>query len=257
MGGKLYELLAVEKDAKDVFAKIIDETLKTFNQRSAHFIESRKSYSPFNDQDKDRPDEEFTPMVTTVKDKLDYSQASIVRFIDIELQKERGNQSASADVVVELPDGTTEIILEKAPVTFLVQMESALERVRKVYEEIPTIDPSKVWSDDVTRTGVWKSEPIERIRTKKIPKVITKAEATDKFQAQTEIVMSDEAVGTWTQTYASGGLSPKQKSQLLNRIDCLISGVKIARSRANAQETESAKVGLKFFNYINQGFKVN
>jgi hypothetical protein len=252
--GKLHELLAVEKDAKDVFAKIIEETLKTFNQRSAHFVESRKVYSPFKDDDKDRPDEEFTPMVTTVKDKLDYAQGAIVRFIDIELQKEHGNQAASADVIVELPDGTTETILEKAPVTFLVQMETALERVRKVYMEIPTTDPSKVWSVDESRVGVWKSNPIERVRTKKVPTVITKAEATDKFQAQCEIVMSDEAVGTWTQTYASGGLSPKQKSQLLARIDALIVGVKIARSKANAQDTESFKVGQKFFNYINQGF---
>lgn len=255
--GKLHELLAVEKDAKDVFAKIIEETLKTFNQRSSHFVESRKTYSPFNDEDKDRPDEEFTPMVTTVRDKLDYSQSAIVRFIDIELQKERANQNASADVIVELPDGSSETILEKAPVTFLVQMESALDRVRKVYMEIPTIDPSKVWSIDESRVGVWKSEPIERVRTKKIPTPITKAPATDKFQAQVELVMMDEAVGTWKQTYASGGLSPKQKSQLLARIDALIAGVKIARAKANAQETESLKVGQKFFNYINQGFEIN
>lgn len=254
--GKLHELLAVEKDAKDVFSKIIEETQKTFNQRSGHFVESRKSYSPFNDQDKDRPDEEFTPMVTTVREKLDYAQGSIVRFIDVELQKERANQQASADVVVELPDGTTETILEKAPVTFLVQMESVLERVRKVYQETPTIDPSKVWSVDGTRNGVWKSEPVERVRTKKIPKVITKAEATDKFQAQTEIVMADEAVGTWTQTFASGALSPKQKSQILARIDMLIAGVKIARAKANGQETDNSRIGLKFFNYINAGFDV-
>jgi len=255
--GKLHELLAVEKDAKDVFAKIMEETLKTFNQRSSHFVESRKTYSPFKDEDKDRPDEEFTPMVTTVKDKLDYTQGAIIRFMDIELQKERANQSASADVLVELPDGSTETILEKAPVTFLVQMESALDRVRKVYMEIPTIDPSKVWSVDESRIGVWKSEPIERVRTKKVPTVITKSEATDKFQAQCDIIMMDEAVGTWKQTYASGGLSPKQKSQLLARIDALIAGVKIARAKANAQEIESLKVGLKFFNYINQGFDLN
>lgn len=255
--GKLHELLAVEKDAKDVFSKIIEETLKTFNQRSAHFVESRKSYSPFNDKDMDRPDEEFTPMVTTVREKLDYAQGLIIRFIDIELQKERANQAASANVVVELPDGNTETIIENAPVTFLVQMENTLERLRKVYQEIPTIDPSKVWVIDETRNGVWKSEAIERVRTKKIPKVITKSEATDKFPAQTEIVNMDEAVGIWTQTYASGALSPKQKSQILARVDQLIAGVKIARAKANAQETENCRIGSKFFNYINQGLDLS
>lgn len=255
--GKLHELLAVEKDSKDVFAKIIDETLKTFNQRSGHFVESRKSYSPFHDQDKDRPDEEFTPMVTTVKDKLDYAQDSIVRFIDIELQKEHANQKASADVIIELPDGSTETILEKAPVTFLVQMESVLERVRKVYMDIPTNDPAKVWKIDESRENVWNSEPVERVRTKKVPDVITKAEATEKFQAQAEIVMVDKPVGTWKHTFASGALSPKQKSQLLSRIDRLIAGIKIARAKANGQETDNNRIGLKLFNYINQGFDIN
>lgn len=254
--GLLHELLAVEKEAKDVFAKILEETSKTFNQRSAHFLESRKSYSPFREEDKDRPDEEFTPMVTTVQEKLDYAQEHIVRFMDIEIQKERANQNAKADVIVELPDGTTQVVLEKAPVTFLVQMESVLERIRKVYGEIPTLDPAKVWTLDPTKVGIWKSAPIERVRTKKTPIVITKAEATDKFQAQTEIVQSDEPVGTWTSSFSCGALSPKQKSQILNRIDRLIAGVKIARARANAQEVETVKVGQTFFNYINEGFTV-
>jgi hypothetical protein len=254
--GLLYELLAVEKDAKEVFAKIIDETSKTFNQRSSHFVESRKSYLPFNDEDNDRPDEEFTPMVTTVKDKLDYAQGAIIRFMDIELQKEQANQNARADVMVEKADGSMETILKDAPVTFLVQMESVLERLRKAYGEIPTIDPSKVWTVDPTREGVWKSEPVQRVRTKKVPRVITKAEATDKFQAQADIIMLDEAVGTWTQVFASGGLSPKQKSQLLGRIDRLVAGIKIARAKANAQEIKDSRVGQAFFNYINEGFKI-
>jgi hypothetical protein len=252
----LHELLAVEKDAKDVFSKILEETLKTFKQKSTHFLETRRIYNPFNEEDKDRPDEEFVPMVTTVPTKLSYAQKSFVRLMDIEIQKERANQSASADIVVELPDGKVETILEKAPVTFLVQMESVLERIRNLYQSIPTLDPAKVWVVDDVRENTWKSEPIERVRTKKIPKVIVKAPATDKFPAQTEIVTSDEPVGKWIQTFACGGLSPKQKSQVLSRIDSLIVGIKIARAKANAQEVKKAKIGNKLFNYINEGLKV-
>lgn len=255
--GKLHELLAVEKDAREVFSKILEETLKTFNQRSGHFAETRRTYSPLNVEDKDCPDEEFTAMVTTVKDKLDYTQDSIVRFVDIELQKERANQKASANVIVELPDGKTETILENAPVTFLVQMESLLDRVRKIYQNIPTFDPAKEWVVDETRDNVWKSDPITKIRTKKMPEVIIKVEATEKFQGQSEIIMMDKPVGTFSQTSSSGALSPKQKSQILARIDRLIAGIKIARSKANVQETDNDKIGMKLFNYINQGFKLN
>lgn len=252
----LHELLAVEKDAKDVFTKILDETLKTFKQKSTHFLESRKDYNPLHDDDKDRPDEEFVPMVTTVPDKLNYAQKSFIRLMDIEIQKEKANQQACADVIVELPDGNVVTLLEKAPVTFLVQMESVLERIRNLYQNIPTLDPAKEWTVDEVRENVYKSNPIERIRTKKIPKVIEKSPATDKFPAQTEIVYSDEPVGTWTQTFASGGLSPKQKSQVLARLDSLIVGIKIARAKANAQEIKKAKIGQKFFNYINEGLKI-
>lgn len=252
-GGKLHELLAVEKDVKDVVNKILDETAKTFNQRSAHFQETRKSYAPFKADDKDIPDQEFTPMVTTVKAKLDYNQVPVVRLVDIELQKERANQKASADVVVEMPDGSTETILERAPVTFLVQMETLLERLRKTYDEIPTLDPAKVWKIETTKEGVWVADPVKRVRTKKMPKVVVKHEPTKEHPAQTEIVQIDEGVGEWTHSYESGALSPKQKSQLLDRIDRLIVGFKIARAKANAQEIESAKIGGRLFNFINEG----
>jgi hypothetical protein len=255
--GKLHELLAVEKDVKDVLGKVLEETAKTFNQRSAHFLETRKSYRPFNDQDKDLPDEEHTPMVTTVEEKLNYVQGHIIRFIDVELQKERSNQEAKADIIVEMLDGTTKSILTEAPVTFLVQMESALERIRRVYDEIPTLDPAKIWSKDETKLGIWKAEPVKRVRTKKIPKVIVKYDATKEHPAQTEVVHLDEGVGEWTQSFSSGALSPKQKSQILDRIDRLIAGVKIARAKANSQDVKSAKVGLQIFNYINEGLAVS
>ena len=255
--GKIHELLAVEKDVKDVFNKILEETAKTFNQRSAHFLETRKSYHPFNEQDKDLPDEEHTPMVTTVVDKLNYAQGHIIRFVDVELQKERANQTAKSNIMVEMPDGTTKMILEDAPVTFLVQMESALERVRKVYDEIPTLDPAKNWSKDDTQNGIWKAEPVKRVRTKKVPKVLVKYDATKEHPAQTDVVLMDEAVGEWTHSFSSGALSPRQKSQILDRIDRLIAGVKIARAKANSQEVDSAKVGLQIFNFLNEGLTVS
>jgi len=195
--------------------------------------------------------------VTTVEDKITYAQGHIIRFVDVELQKERANQTAKSDILVEMPDGTTKTILKDATVTFLVQMESALDRVRKVYDEIPTLDPAKTWSKDETKTGIWKAEPVKRVRTKKIPKVLVKYDATKEHPAQAEIVQMDESVGEWTHSFSSGALSPKQKSQILDRIDRLIAGVKIARAKANAQEVESAKIGLQFFNFINEGLAVS
>lgn len=250
--GKLHELLAVENDIKDVFSKIIDETTKTFNQKSSHFQETRKKYHPFKAEDTDISDEEFIPMVTTVSEKLKYATGSFIRMIDVVLQKEKSNQQACADLIVEAPDGTTKTIIEKVPVIFLVQMENIFTRIRGVFSEIPTFDPAKVWKKDETGIGIWKADDIKRIRTKKVPQVIVKYDATKEHPAQTELVQIDTAVGEWIHSTKTGALSPKQKSQLLDRIDRLIAGIKIARAKANNLEVENVHVGRQFFNFIEE-----
>jgi len=254
--GQLHELLAVEGDIKDVFGKIIEETTKTFNSRSSHFQETRKSYHPINAEDKDLPDEEFVPMVTTVSDKLSYAQQHFVKMIDVVLQKERSNQKACADVIVEMPDGTLKTLIEKAPVIFLVQMETILDRIRKVYFEIPTLDPAKTWKKDDTKDGVWVADPVKRVRTKKVPDVIVKFQPTKEHPGQSDIVQIDTVVGEWTHSSSSGALSPKQKSQLLDHIDRLLAAVKIARAKANGLEIENARIGTVFMNFINEGVEI-
>jgi hypothetical protein len=254
--GQLHELLAVESDIKDVFSKIIEETTKTFNSRSSHFQETRKTYHPKDDGDKDLPDEEFVPMVTTVSDKLSYAKEHFVKLIDVVLQKERSNQKACADVIVEMPDGTPKTLIEQAPVIFLVQMENILDRIRKVYLEIPTLDPAKTWKKDETKDGVWVADPVKRVRTKKVPEVIVKYQATKEHPAQTDIVSMDAVVGEWTHSSSSGALSPKQKSQLLDHIDRLLAAVKIARAKANGLEIQNARIGAVFMNFINEGVEI-
>ncbi|MDD5651072.1 MAG: hypothetical protein PHF86_11760 [Candidatus Nanoarchaeia archaeon] len=254
--GQLHELLAVESDIKDVFTKILDETAKTFNQKSSHFQESRKSYHPLKDDDKDLPDEEFVPMVTTVAAKLSYAQDHFIRMIDAVLQKERANQLAAADVIVEMSDGTVKTIIEKAPVIFLVQMENVLDRIRKVYAEIPTLDPAKTWNKDKTKDGIWVADPVKRVRTKKVYDVLVKLQPTKEHPGQADTIQVDAVVGEWTHATSSGALSPKQKSQLLDHIDRLLAGVKIARAKANGIDVESARIGAAFFNFVNEGVEI-
>lgn len=253
---KLHAILAVEKDIRNLFGNLVTEGKKTFESRSSHFIESRKSYQPLNAEDTDLPDTEFVPIVTTVKEKLDYIQGTIVKLMDIELQKEKANQEAKSDLVVTQDDGAKVTILTDVPVTLLVQFEGVLENIRGLYHAIPTLDPAKVWKKDPNRENIFIADPVTRVRTKKVTEVIVKAPSTDKFPAQTELVTVDKKVGDWTHDFSSGALSPKQKSQLLRRIDQLISGVKIARAKANETLVGNYEIGQQIFNFINEGFKV-
>jgi len=252
--GKLHELLAVEKDVKNVMAKIVTETAKTFKDRSAHFCETRKAYEPINEADTDRPDEEFSPMVTSVVDKLAYTESHLVRAIDVFLQKEKSNQTAKADWDVELPDGSKKTILKDVPVTMLVQLESILADLRSnIYDAIPTLDPAKVWTKDVNRKNVFVADSLKRARSKKVQKPIVLYQATDKHPAQTQLITEDETVGYWIHSTSSSALAPIQKSELIDRLDRLISGVKIARAKANDIECDKSQVGKNLFRFINEG----
>jgi hypothetical protein len=254
--GKLHQLIAVEKDVKSAFSKIVEECSKTFNQRTALFMETRKQYHAFAADDTDHPDEEFSPMQTTVKSKLDYVEGSVIRALDVLIQKERANAVAKADIEIEQLDGTKKVLISDVPVTALVQLENVLEDLRnRVYNEIPTLDPSKVWSKDETTTDIWIAEPVLRQRTRKVSEPLVLYPATDKHPAQTQVITVDKPVGNWTHSTKSGCLSPKQKSDLLGKLERLIAGVKIARAKANDIDVSDSHIGKTIFNYINEALK--
>jgi len=182
-------------------------------------------------------------MVTTVEEKLKYTLPYIIRQLDVIYQKEKTNSKAVADVVFEDEDGNANTIAASVPVTALVQYEKILTTVRLCAEQIPTLDPAFKWTPDLTQAGVYKTDEFQKSRTKKVVKPIVMYDATKEHPAQTQLITSDEPVGTWTELLTSGALSPLQKSQLLAKIDHMIEAVKRARSKANKTEAETTKIG--------------
>lgn len=251
--GKLHQLLAVESDAKNAMGKVLQEARKTFTQRSGHFNEELKTYQPLNEKDTDIPAPQHSPMVTTVKAKLDYVENYIKKGMDILLQKERANQLAKASVQVAKGDGTKITLVEDVPVTVLVQMEKHLVEIRSMYDSIPTLDPAKVWTKSDTKKDVWTAKPVVTQKTRKENEVITLHPGTDKHPPQTQLVQIDKVVGKFKTEISSGALSPKQKSKVLAKIDALIAGVKIARAKANDIEVQDAHMGDEIFQFINSG----
>lgn len=251
--GKLHQLLAIESDAKNTMVKILNEGRKTFSQRSGHFNEERKTYQPVDEKDQDRPEGLHTPMVTTVAEKLNYLEKPVKKAFDVLLQKEQANQKAVANIEVEKGDGSKITLVENVPVTVLVQLEKWLHDLRNTYNTIPTLDPSKEWVIDDTSEHIWKASPVKTQRTKKMNETITLHPGTDKHPPQVQLVQVDKLVGYWTTEVKSGALSPKQKSRLLGKIDALITGVKIARAKANDIEHNNAQMGEAFFQFINSG----
>ena len=203
-----------------------------------------RKYQPLNDDGERLPDE-ITALATAVDNELESVKKAVSQWIDASIQKEVTNQGTSADVVI---DGVA--LLKGLPATALLNLEGKLAEIRQVYQAIPTNDSSERWNKDA-QLGYYTSETREARRTKKVPKVLVKYEATKEHPAQTEVFTEDVPVGTWSMTIHSGQLSPTEKYERLERFDALIMAVKAARQRANDIEVKDVHVGDVLFKYIN------
>lgn len=247
MSTALHEILAVEGDREGNAKRILTEAKSTFGDKPNLFTASLKSTSMFADNLAPVPDEHVA-MVTTVGEKLEYVSSVVAGYFDIVFQKDSANQRATADVVV---DG--EVLIANAPVTWLLGMETKLKEVRKVLENIPTLQPGIYWEEDPghEKGSVFRTKhPVKRFKTQKVIKHSVLYEATAQHPAQIEKWNEMENVGEITETVWSGMVSPAVKASILSRADKLIQAVKKARQRANVTEVESCNVGEKLFGYL-------
>lgn len=245
---QLHELLAVEGDLEGTYKKIIEETKANFTKHPDRYFGQHVRVEPF-DENAPKEADVHKELDDTVPSKLKYTQDSIVRYLDAVLQKERTNQDAKADLVV---DGIT--IAKDVPATFLLGLETKLKVVRQsIYETIPTLQPGIKWEKDETQgSDVYRRvQPEEKFRTKKIMKNHVVAEATKEHPAQVQVYTEDEKVARIVTDTWCGMISPAEKSALLGRVDKLIRAVKKARQKANTTEVVKVTIGKELFGYIN------
>lgn len=246
---KLHELLAVESDLAGTYAKIIEETKVNFTKHPDRYF-GQHQRTEFLDENAPKEADIHKEMDDTVPAKLEYTSEHIIRYLDVVYQKEKTNQQAVADLVV---DGIT--LAKSVPATFLLGLESKLKKVRdNVYASIPTLQPGIKWEEDkVMGKGVYKrAKPDEKYRTKKVMKNHVVAEATKEHPAQVQTYYEDEKIARVITDTWCGMISPAQKSALLGRIDKLIRAVKKARQRANTAGVVKSTIGKEIFDYINK-----
>ncbi len=239
---KLNQIVAVEKGLKARSATALTEIYHDL-QKPALFSGISRVYSPIDDEGEKLPSE-ATRVQQVVEDRLRDAASHLTQLFDVVATKEHGNLVALADVKV---DG--EIILHGVPVPYLLFLEKQLQDLRTVVRRLPTLDPAVEWNLD-DATGQYRTPPAETSRTRKVPRVLVKAAATDKHPAQTEVYMEDETVGRWATTKLSGAVTLKRQQELLSRVDALADAVKAAREQANGTEITQVKPGEKIFDYL-------
>jgi hypothetical protein len=239
---RLNQIVAVEKGVKSRSFQELTEAHHAL-QKPALLSGIARTYRP-----KDEEGEQLPPESTRVQMKAEeiirQTAEILTKLFDVTATKDWANCKAKADVVV---DG--KVLLPQVPITYLLFLEKQLVDLHTFIKKLPVLDASETWVFD-SSADCWATEPVQTIRTKKIPRNHVKAEATEKHPAQVEVYYEDVTVGYWRTVKFSGALPAQQINTLVDRVERLQQAVKFAREEANNLEVEEVKVGEVVFQYL-------
>ncbi len=239
---RLNQIIAVEKGVKSRSFQELTESHHVL-QKPALLAGIARTYRPKDDEGEQLP-AESTKVQMKAEEMIQQTATILTRLFDVTATKDWTNSVARADVIV---DG--QVLLSQVPVTYLLFLEKQMVDIHTFVKKLPTLDASETWAFDAS-ADCWATEPVQTVKTKKIPRNHVKAEATDKHPAQVEVYYEDVVVGFWRTVKFSGSLPAKRVSELLERVEKLQQAVKFAREEANNTEAVEQKVGDRIFQFL-------
>ena len=244
---KLHQILAVEDDRKRTAMEILNESIGTFKTKKDHFEGVTRVYDVKEEGSEEYPTER-KELITTVKEKLDYTAKHWAKYLDIVMMREQTNSSGVAKASVQVGDK----FFGEYGATTLLAIEKNLTQFILMLREVPTLDPAHEWIEDDQNSNRFISKhPSEQNRTQKKSKPIVMYEATKEHPAQVVMETYDTIVGKWTGTRTSGKIRPADKATMLDRAEELLIAVKKARTAANECEVVTANSNVFFDHIIN------
>ena len=238
--------IAAEQGLKTAWEKIRAETDKVFKGTDL-FVGVEKTYTPKTENEEPLPPVK-KEAVTTVSERLEWTQKFLIPLLDYELTRDTGNMSAKADIKI----GDI-VLVAQVPITTLLSLEKRLKDLRGIYDSAPTLDMSRKWEKSVQNPRFQQYGPITTYRTKKVTKGVILVQPTKEHPAQVERVVEEVQIGSFQETTWSGALSPGDKAKYLARIDQLISAVQMAREDANEVMVTPTQIGEALLKFIHAG----
>lgn len=222
---KLNQVLAVEKTVK---AKREDQFTRVYRDlQKPELVQGlARTYLPKDDNGEKLPPESKKVQLR-VEDALKDLGEAMAEVFNITAVKDATNCQAKADVVV---DG--EVIVANVPAIHLLWIEKKLASVADAIAKAPTLSSDVVWTRDEGQ-GVYRSEAVETVKTKKIEDHKVIIQPTKEHPGQFVKVTEDVVVGTWKTLHLSGAITEDRKKQLLGRVEKFQQAVKVAREEAN------------------------
>ena len=239
---KLNQILAIEKGVKTrVYAELTD--LHKATQKPALMNGFHKTYHP-----KDEEGETYPPEHQKVQhnhgDVIKRIATILTELFDITATKDWANCTAKADVVV---DG--KVLLSAVPATYLLFLEKQLSDLHTFFAKMTELNPAEDWSSDPS-SGLYKTNPTQTQRTKKVQRPIVLYDATEHHPAQTQLINEDVVAGHWNTVKFSGAIPAPEKKAVLERIEKLANAVKFAREEANGLNVDQKQIAKEVFDYL-------
>lgn len=242
MTTKLNQIIAIEKGVKSQTLRDLTDAHQLL-QKQAMLAGISRTYRPKDEEGEALPPES-TKVQVKAEDVIHETINVLTRLFDVVATKDWANTRAKADVVV---DG--KVLLAQVPATYLLFLEKQLVDLHTFVKKLPVLDAAETWTFDPS-SDCWATEPVQTIKTKKIPRNHVKAEATEHHPAQVEVYYEDVAVGYWRTVKFSGALPARRVNEMVERVEKLQEAVKFAREEANSLEVEDQKLGETIFRYI-------
>lgn len=239
---KLNQVNAIVTARKNETEKEVTEVYKLV-QKPQLFDGRERTYRPLDSENGQKLPSESQKVVHRVDILLKQALVKWQEVWSLILTQDTGNQTASADVVV---DSTA--VIKAVPITSLLYLDKQINDLETFVSKMPTPDPAQEWEHDAN-SGLLRSKASESVRTTKESQVLVKYPATKEHPAQTEMVTKDVVAGTWTQILYSGCMPADRRDQLLIRIRKLQDAVKVAKEQANMIEVERKSV-LPILQYV-------
>ena len=242
----LHQILAVERGARTQAQRGLTEAYHVI-QRANALAGLRRTYRPVEDNGEQLPPES-TKVQTTVVEVIDHVIESLAPMFDLVAVRDKSTALAKASVVIG-----EQTLIHDAPVPYLLWLEKQLQDLETFIRKLPVLDPAEDWHEDPTREGVWATDAVETNRTKKLPRPVELAPATDKHPAQVQLAHEDVTVGRWETVKFSGAVPARQQQEMLRRVRMLAMAVKQAREQANSIQTvETEPIGATLLGYVFQ-----
>lgn len=203
-------------------------------------------YKAFADEGGEELPPETQRVQATVEEMVEATRDALAHLFDVTAARDYTNCSGTAKADVAVGE---QVLIEDAPVPYLLWLDKQLDNLHAFVTRMPTLSPSTEWTMAEGR-GVYGSTAVKTIRQIQQHKVITLAAATDKHQAQCQVVAEQVPVGTWTRIKFSGAVPVSRRETLLRRIATLKGAVHAAREQAKRVEVVEPTIGKRVLGYL-------